>query len=251
LNTGDSWDRRADAFDKPIHDESDPFIRLVREKVPLSKDFTDILDIGCGTGTMSLGFCKDVRSVKGVDISPRMVELAQRKAVSLGITNASFSVTDWDTADISRIGRFGIVLGHMTPGIHDGPTFAKMVSACSGWGFLAGYISRESPVWDRIYRIVGQPEVPEHRKLIDAQEALWLMGKAPHIEYFRRRRSWSWTPEYTKMFYTEAIRSYISVSAEQLEELYGWIDDRSVDGMFHDESDPVIGTVYWDNTESL
>jgi len=249
MGGADGWDRRADAFDKPLRDPSDPFLKLVMEYAGPSPDFTDVLDIGCGTGVVSLGIRDRVRSIRGIDLSPRMVEIANRNAESCGC-NAEFSVFDWDTGDVSKLGRYNLTLAHMTPAIHDGPSFAKMLAVSSGWCFLAGYISRESPVWDRIYRIVGEPDVPEYRKLTSAQETLWDLGKVPHLHQYRRRRSWEWTAEYTKMFYTEAVRGYTSMTPEQEAELCAWIDSESEDGMFRDESDPVIGVLCWDMSES-
>ena len=251
MTVGDpaGWDRRADAFDKPVRKLSDPFLELVVEKASPSPDYTDVMDIGCGTGVVSLALHENVRSIRGVDVSPRMVEIANRNAESMGC-DASFSVFDWDTGDVSKLGRFPLTLAHMTPAVHDGETFAKMLAVSSGWCFLAGYISRESRVWDRIYSILGEPEVPEYRKLTSAQEALWKMGKVPRLHQYRRRRSWEWTSEYTKMFYTEAVRGYTSMTPGQEGELCAWIDSESEDGMFRDESDPVIGVLYWDMSES-
>ena len=249
--SAESWDRRADAFDKPLHSMSDPFLKLVSDTVDLSPGFTDVLDIGCGTGVMSLPLAGKVRSVTGVDVSPRMVQIAVRNAESAGAVNAEFRTVDWDVCRSADIGRFNLTLAHMTPAIHSGETFAKMLAVSSGWCFLAGYVARESPVWDEIYSIVGEPEVPEFRKLTDAQETLWRIGMAPRLKHFRRRRSWTWSPEYAKAFYTEAVRSYTTMSAGQVAELCRWIDSRSEDGGFLDESDPVIGVLYWDMTERL
>ena len=249
--SAESWDRRADAFDKPVRDVSDPFLKLVTDTVDLSPELTDVLDIGCGTGVVSLALGDRVRSVTGVDVSPRMVGIATRNAESMNLGNASFKVMDWDTCRPVDVGRFNLTLAHMTPAVHDAETFSKLLAVSSGWCFMAGYVARESPVWDEIYRVVGQPAVPEYRKLTDAQETLWRLGKVPHLHHYRRRRSWTWTAEYTKMFYTEAVRSYTSFSAEQERALCDWIDSRCEDGMFRDVSDPVIGVLYWDMTEGL
>jgi len=42
---------------------------------------TDILDLGCGTGLAGLAFKPLARSLTGVDLSPRMIELARARAV--------------------------------------------------------------------------------------------------------------------------------------------------------------------------
>jgi predicted TPR repeat methyltransferase len=44
----------------------------------------DILDLGCGTGMTALPFRDDAHSIVGVDLSPRMLELAERRTTRDG-----------------------------------------------------------------------------------------------------------------------------------------------------------------------
>ena len=250
MNAGESWNRRAFAFDRPVCDDSDPFYRLVKDTARPDRDFTDMLDIGCGTGTYSLCFADDVRSIRGVDVSERMIALANGKAESMGVDNAVFSILDWDTADVSRLGRFPLTIAHMTPAIHDGSTLAKMLSVSSGWCFVAGYISRENRTWDRIYRIYGTPKRKEHTKLTDIQSTLWDLGKIPHLAQFRRRVTRTWSCEQAETFYIEAVRGFMEPDPEKEIQLKEWIRSESPNGIFREESDPVIGVVYWDMNES-
>ncbi|SFD15078.1 class I SAM-dependent methyltransferase [Streptomyces aidingensis] len=53
----------------------------------------EVLDAGCGTGTMSLLLAEAGHRVTGVDISPRMVELARAKLAAAGLP-ARFLVGD-------------------------------------------------------------------------------------------------------------------------------------------------------------
>lgn len=250
MNAGESWDRRAFAFDRPVCDPSDPFYKIVIDNARPDRDFTDVLDIGCGTGTYSLCFSDRVRSIKGVDVSRRMIDAADRKAESMGIRNSQFSVLDWETADVGKLGRFPLTIAHMTPAIHDGPTLAKMLQVSSGWCFVAGYVSRENRTWERIYRIYGTPEKKEHTKLTDIQSTLWDLGKVPHLAQFRRRVVHDWKTEDAETFYTEAVRGFMEPDPDKEQELCGWIRGESSGGMFREESDPVIGVVYWDMNES-
>lgn len=50
----------------------------------------DALDIGCNCGFLSLSIAPHVRSVTGVEIDPRMVEVARHAATHLGQQNATF-----------------------------------------------------------------------------------------------------------------------------------------------------------------
>ena len=61
-----------------------------------------ILDIGTGTGHLAIGAAKIVGErgrVIGIDISPKMLELARQKAEALGLTNIEFQLADAEQLD--------------------------------------------------------------------------------------------------------------------------------------------------------
>jgi ubiquinone/menaquinone biosynthesis C-methylase UbiE len=47
-----------------------------------------VLDIGCGTGALTLRAAHRDAIIKGIDINPRMLEIAQRRAEELNLTQA-------------------------------------------------------------------------------------------------------------------------------------------------------------------
>ncbi len=53
-----------------------------------------ILDIGCGPGSITVGFAEHVKSGKavGLDIEPSQIELARARAKEMDLTNCSFDV---------------------------------------------------------------------------------------------------------------------------------------------------------------
>ncbi|MGX1157864.1 SAM-dependent methyltransferase [Streptomyces albogriseolus] len=80
---GVDWDARAAAFDEePDHGLRDPRVRAAwaaRLKDWLPGRPGDVLDLGCGTGSLSLLAAEQGHRVTGVDRSPAMVELARQK----------------------------------------------------------------------------------------------------------------------------------------------------------------------------
>ena len=78
------WDAEAAAFDdQPDHGLRDPVIRaawarLLEASLPSSA--SEILDIGCGTGSLSILLAGFGCNVTGIDFSPEMIHLAQTKA---------------------------------------------------------------------------------------------------------------------------------------------------------------------------
>jgi 23S rRNA (uracil1939-C5)-methyltransferase len=52
------------------------------------------LEVACGPGIISRRLAPLVGEVRGVDMTPAMVELARRDAADAGVANATFSVGD-------------------------------------------------------------------------------------------------------------------------------------------------------------
>ena len=80
----DVWDSEAGRFDaEPDHGLLQPRVRaawqrLLEQEIPAG---ASVLDVGCGTGTLSVLLAEHGCRVTGVDLSPRMVERARAKGV--------------------------------------------------------------------------------------------------------------------------------------------------------------------------
>ncbi|MDD9959483.1 MAG: class I SAM-dependent methyltransferase [Gammaproteobacteria bacterium] len=89
-NSEDFWDKASKDYDKT--EERFEYIHVKsRENAVRHLIENDIvLDYGCGTGTASCEFAKYVSSVHGIDISSKMIELANKKALAGKIENVNF-----------------------------------------------------------------------------------------------------------------------------------------------------------------
>ncbi len=91
------WDAAAVSFDdKPDHGLRDPVVleawtELLRMWLPAAPAM--ILDVGCGTGSLSVVLAGLGYQVTGIDLSPAMISLAEVKATALGHSIA-FCVMD-------------------------------------------------------------------------------------------------------------------------------------------------------------
>ncbi|MER6447284.1 class I SAM-dependent methyltransferase [Streptomyces venezuelae] len=83
------WNAAAAAFDdEPDHGlRQEPtraaWARLLRSWLPAGP--ADVLDAGCGTGSLSLLLAEAGHRVTGVDLAPRMVERAEAKLAQAGL----------------------------------------------------------------------------------------------------------------------------------------------------------------------
>lgn len=65
---------------------------LARIRAYLTPD-SNVLEVGCGTGTTALKLAPDVRKIVATDISPNMVAICERKRAEAGVENVEFSVS--------------------------------------------------------------------------------------------------------------------------------------------------------------
>lgn len=104
------WDAEAAAFDEePDHGLRDPEVRRAwadRLHAWLPDRACDILDLGCGTGTLSLLAAEQGHHVTGVDLSPAMLDLARAK---LAGRDAVFLIGDATAPPVGEE-RFDVVL---------------------------------------------------------------------------------------------------------------------------------------------
>ena len=88
--SGKFWDKIAERYaKKPVADE-----QAYQKKLRVTREYfrpdMEVLEIGCGTGSTAITHAPHVRHIRAVDISPKMLEIAQRKADAAGIDNVTF-----------------------------------------------------------------------------------------------------------------------------------------------------------------
>lgn len=90
------WDAEADSFDEPAdHGLRDPAVRDAWRELLLShlpEPPARVADLGCGTGTLSVLLAEAGYEIDGLDFSPRMVALAERKGAD--VAGARFTQAD-------------------------------------------------------------------------------------------------------------------------------------------------------------
>ncbi|MEN3533512.1 class I SAM-dependent methyltransferase [Microbispora sp. ZYX-F-249] len=84
------WDAEADTFDHEAdHGLHDLRVRAAwagRLRSWMPHPPADVLDLGCGTGSLTLLLAEQGHRPVGVDLSPRMAEAARRKLAAAGFT---------------------------------------------------------------------------------------------------------------------------------------------------------------------
>lgn len=93
------WDRIAAKYAKnPIADMASYERKLETTRRYLTPD-SEVLELGCGTGSTAIEHAPRVRHIDAVDLSPKMIEIARAKTETAGVDNITFHVASLDAYD--------------------------------------------------------------------------------------------------------------------------------------------------------
>ena len=81
------WDKISERYSKgPVVDEESYQTKLKVTREYLEPDM-EILEIGCGTGSTAIAHAPYVKHIQAVDVSSKMLEIAQGKADADNVKN--------------------------------------------------------------------------------------------------------------------------------------------------------------------
>lgn len=150
------WDKAAHEFDAYYKEEKDALRRAIdkifrkgmKERFDLTLqecknvDGKRILDIGCGTGRMSLELAKRGATVLGIDFSRTMLDMAAAMAKQFGLQDKCTFVQDNFTKHVFKE-EFDISLAlGLFDYTKEPEVFLQKISALTTEKFLASYPSR-------------------------------------------------------------------------------------------------------------
>lgn len=108
----EAWDREAAEFDTEAdHGLRDPVVRQAWDDLMgrlLPEPPARVADMGCGTGSLSVLLAERGYAVTGVDVSPKMIAVAEQKAQTAGVT-VDFRLGDAADPELPS-GSFDVVL---------------------------------------------------------------------------------------------------------------------------------------------
>lgn len=105
------WDKIAKRYSKqPVADEAAYQKKLQFTREYLQPDM-EVLEFGCGTGSTAIAHAPYVKHIQAIDISSKMIEIAQGKADAKNIENVIFKQSGIDEFSVSDQ-TFDAVMGH-------------------------------------------------------------------------------------------------------------------------------------------
>jgi ubiquinone/menaquinone biosynthesis C-methylase UbiE len=248
------WDSMARGFGERMPADSsaafqeDQFLGLLEKEAMFGPDST-VLDVGCGTGKYALALACRCRKITGIDISPRMLDIARQKAGEMGFTNVDFRLGDWNDLDITAAGfthSFDLVFAHMSPAVQSAAAFEKMIRAGRGWGVLSKHIHRSDSVFAEVKRIAGISESGgSDQDMIYAFELLWRQGILPRLSYESRQWDMEKTEDEAQAYYLNRAKTYGAVSPEKEKSINAYLASIAKNGLVCEKVDSIEATLYW------
>lgn len=158
-------------------EKAHPLIELAEPSV---KDI--VLDVATGWGVVAFAFAPLVRSVIGLDLTPEMVELAQRLAVQKGVSNVEFQAGDADELPFND-GTFDLVTCRAAFDHLSDPekTLREMKRVLDPKGRIALYefIAPADPERAHFYHAIENTRDPSHlwsSSIHEFEELFWKCG---------------------------------------------------------------------------
>jgi ubiquinone/menaquinone biosynthesis C-methylase UbiE len=176
--TIEQFTRQAVPFSQSQGHTHEASLRLLIDLVKLSNQDT-VLDVACGTGIVACAFAAIAHHVTGIDLTPAMLEQAQKLAQQLGLTNLS-----WHQGDIEKLpfpdDCFSIVLSRYAfhHFLHPEIVLSEMVRVCHPGGQILIVDACLPPDKIDAYNQFEKLFDPSHHRALTVEEFQQLIDTA-------------------------------------------------------------------------
>lgn len=247
----DMWDSMAIGFGQmnELDEETDCFFNLLKQHGMFNRN-SRVLDVGCGTGKYALALAKQCDTVIGIDLSPKMLDIARQKADEQRLSNVEFISLDWHETDLAEAGYakdFDLVIARMTPAIQSANTFMKLSEASRGWCIMSKPTKRRDPVSDAVKQLIGIEEKRENgdRDIVYAFELLWESGMRPYLDYKEEQWDMHKTLEEAYGLYINRLKTYRALTSEEEIRAKDYLQSIAVNGNVTEKTNLIVTTMYW------
>jgi SAM-dependent methyltransferase len=212
--------------------ERSEFARLLDQAIPTA---ARVLDLGCGTGQMSLYLARGRRAVIGADLTRKSLELAADAAQRFGLARALFIETDLNCPGL-REASFDVVYssGVLHHTRNPRQSFARLAQLArpGGWIVLGLYnVFARIPVRLRRllarltgYRVIPFDPVLRDRRNEEARRLAWLRDQYHHPE--EHRHTLNEVQSWFRANNVEYVRAYPSaLIGEDSDDLFAFASD--------------------------
>ena len=220
------YNRGHDAYRSPVVDRLEKYIDTT----------TIVLDIGAGTGALTIPLAKKVKNVVSIEPSAGMLDYLKNAAIKENLENIEFINNTWEDAKI--LGQYDIVVcSHALYFITDmKKSLQRMIDATGKHLFLIIGIHESNDRYGDIWKIIKGTSYKPGPDYINIYNLLREMGWYPEVKIIRTTMECSDLDEAVKLATShfdeldilakkDAIRSYISQYIRQESDgMFRWKD---------------------------
>ncbi len=161
FSTPEYWNQVASSYDRNKEETKtrrlSKTLDLFKRKNLLSKGM-EVLDIGCGTGTLAMELARRGARVTALDFSDQMLDQFRQSITPDISKNITLLCEDWHTIDIEKKEwkkKFDLVIAFMSPGVASPEAFYKMMASSKNGCAIRGWAAkRNHPIlavlWEKI-----------------------------------------------------------------------------------------------------
>lgn len=173
------FDKQAQSFSNWSVTKNEEYMQAYFDFIGFRKE-DELLDVACGTGEFTIFCARRIKGAHGIDISKGMIELAQKQASAIDLTNITF-----ECHDVERIpcpdGSFSVVqcrsaFHHMS----DYPrVFGEMLRCCKTGGRLAvqDIMAYDDPIVNSFFEALEKEVDASHNATLHRQEFIDLFTR--------------------------------------------------------------------------
>ncbi|MCG8636355.1 MAG: methyltransferase domain-containing protein [Desulfobacterales bacterium] len=191
FSTPEYWDKASATYNtnkKEVRDRRLEKVLAVLEDKGLLFDGMRVLDIGCGTGMMTLALAGRGARVTAVDFSTGMLDRLRADLPETLEDRITLLKEDWHGVDIRERGwekAFDLVLAFMSPGVATPEAFDKMIRcAVKGCAIRGWAARRQHPIlMDLWEKIMDRPLDDKPQSILYKINLLFSKGLFPDVHF--------------------------------------------------------------------
>lgn len=121
------WDNQAEFYNRMTVME-EPYTLKQLELFDCDPEDT-VLDVCCGPGRIVVPMAQRAKSVTGIDASPKMLELCEKRAEAAGVDNVETILIDWEDKEaVSKLEKHDIVIASRNLAMFDIETLSSLAN---------------------------------------------------------------------------------------------------------------------------
>ena len=191
FSTPEYWNKVASSYDSTKGETKSrrlsKTLDLFKRMKFLSKGM-EVLDIGCGTGTLAMELARHGAKVTALDFSTEMLEQFRQSITPDIRENITLLCEDWHTIDIIEKGwkkKFDLVIAFMSPGVASPEAFYKMMDTSkNGCAVRSWAAKRNHPIMASLWeKIMGTVLEDAPQSILLKINLLFSLGLFPELTF--------------------------------------------------------------------